>query len=415
MTITSHFALFISNNIDKKNIITKILNGEYSADILGKKVSVFSEITLRELIENEERFGKIEMMQNTNRSIATLSGGEQKKALLYYCLRRNPEYLILDNPLDNLDIASQASLRQQFLEISKSISLIQLVNRKEDILDFIRHGLEIDDNYIARKPLQLLEIVSNNNNVQPFFIGDIPEQPTKAVTFPEVLVNFRNVTVKYGENTIIKDINWEIKPCEFWQLIGPNGAGKTTILSMIIGDNPKAFGQNIKLFGKQKGSGEAVWDIKKMIGYFTPSMISLFARYTTVQHMLVSGLFDSIGLYVIPTERHLRLANEWLLLLGFQKLKNTAFYKLTMGQQRLIMIARAMIKHPSLLILDEPTAGLDDHNVLIISSLINKIAFESNTTIVYVSHRKEVGLLPKFTFELIPTLSGSVGRVVSIP
>jgi molybdate transport system ATP-binding protein len=162
----------------------------------------------------------------------------------------------------------------------------------------------------------------------------------------------------------------------------------------------------------KKGTGETVWDIKQNVGYFTPSMTDMFSKNHTLQNMIVSGLFDSIGLYKIPAEAHLQLANEWLQLIEMYELRNTSFSKLSLGQQRLAMIARAMIKHPPLLILDEPTSGLDDYHVSLVTSLINKIAAESNTAILYVSHRREEGLEPQFIFELTAGENGSTGREI---
>lgn len=407
----NHFAIFIDNNSDKNILFDAIVKGQFVPNLLGLKFEIYSELTLKSFIENEDRFGKNEFQINTSQSIASLSGGEQRKALLNYCLSQKPDYLILDNPFDNLDIASQQNLKSFLKQTSLSINIIQIVNRKADILPFINLFYRAVDtnNHLSFEPIFDIEINADQAEIL-HFNSILPAPISQIIVDEPTLVSFENVTVKYAEKTIIKDISWEVKSGEFWQLVGPNGAGKTTILSMIIGDNPKAFGQKIYLFGKLKGSGEAVWDIKKKIGYFTPSMTNLFGRGTTSEQMIVSGIFDSIGLYKIPSERQLRLANEWIKLLGFQAVSKTPFYRLTPGQQRLIMIARAMVKHPPLLILDEPTAGLDDHNALLVSYLINKIASDSTTTIIYVSHRKEPGLQPNFIYELKASAEGSTGQ-----
>ncbi len=195
-------------------------------------------------------------------------------------------------------------------------------------------------------------------------------------------------------------------------MAGKNGSGKTTLLSMITGDNPKAYGQNIFLFGTRKGSGESVWDIKKNIGYFTPAMVDRFRGYHSLENMLISGLLDSIGLYIKPSQAQLRVAREWLALLDMEDKKDCYFHDLSLGQQRLIMCVRAMIKHPLLLILDEPTAGLDDASAALVVDLVNKMAAESQTTIVFVSHRKEPELKSHFVYQLELTPEGSVGKVM---
>jgi molybdate transport system ATP-binding protein len=181
---------------------------------------------------------------------------------------------------------------------------------------------------------------------------------------------------------------------------------------MLTGENPKGYGQELFLFGKKKGSGESIWDIKKKIGYFTPSMTDKFTGYHSIENMLISGLNDSIGLYVQPTEAQLRLAKEWLIVIGMWKVKDARFHDLSMGQKRLVMTVRAMIKHPLLLILDEPTAGLDDASAQLLVTLVNKIAKESSTAIIFVSHRKEPGLDPDQVYELQMHKEGSLGVII---
>jgi molybdate transport system ATP-binding protein len=178
-------------------------------------------------------------------------------------------------------------------------------------------------------------------------------------------------------------------------LVGPNGAGKTTLLSMITGDNPKGYGQDFYLFGRKKGSGETVWDIKKKVGYFTPAIAEQFSRYHTLGQMINSGFFDSICLYTKPSDLQIKLSDDWLELIEMSHLKETPFCLLTLGQQRMALVARAMVKHPPLMILDEPIAGLDDYNAKVVISLITKIASESKTAILYVSHIQEEDLKPQ--------------------
>jgi molybdate transport system ATP-binding protein len=222
----------------------------------------------------------------------------------------------------------------------------------------------------------------------------------------------KDVTVAYEERPILNGINWTIKPGEFWQLIGPNGSGKSTLLTMIDGDNPKAFGQEIYLFGQLKGTGETVWDIKKKLGYFTPSMMELFkARRHKAEGMIIGGLHDSIGLYHTPSAAQQDLAGKWLKVIGLECKSKVAFVDLSQVEQRMVLIARAMIKHPPVLILDEPSNGLDDYSAAMLVTLINKIAQESRSTILYVSHRSEDGLQPDHILELIPSPDGSAALV----
>ena len=416
MAQTNHWAVFLSNNANKHSFVHQLINGKANGHFevfnLLKGV-LFSSITLNEFIEEEARHEEWVVSKQYNRGIRNLSSGEQKKALLTYLLAQNPDFIILDNPFDNLDIAGQASLLKQISELSETVSVIQLINRNRDLMPFINNAVRIEEERIL--DIDDIETYLSNHKTDSLLLDNktVPPPIKEYVLDNKELVCFKNVTVSYEERIIVKDINWTINRGEFWQLVGPNGSGKTTLLTMINGDNPKAFNQDLTLFGKRKGTGETVWEIKQKVGYLTPSMTDLFSTRHTVEEMIVSGFLDSIGLYKIPSDIQLRLANEWIDLIEMTHLKNKPFCSLSLGQQRLALVARAMVKHPPLLILDEAMSGLDDHNAAIVISLINKIAAESKTTILLVSHRIEDGLSPNKIFELIPTENGSIGKVLS--
>ena len=416
MTNNNHWAFFLSNRADKQLLVEQ-LTGKNKPDLFEGfselKPALFSAIAIKELIEEEERHEHVEVAITANRHLRFLSGGEQKKALLAYLLSQNPGYIIVDNPMDNLDTASQKALLLMLQKVAATLPVIQLVNRASDCLDFISNAISIDNDNLWFYHDNVEACISQQViNSSPSFSASIPPSDHQYGLINDPLIEFKNVTVKYEERVILNNICWQISKGQFWHLIGPNGSGKTTLLSLITGDNPKGYGQDLILFGKRKGSGETVWSIKEKIGYFTGSMTDLFNRYHSVEQMVISGFFDSIGLYIKPSGRQLKLTHQWLSFIGLLQLKQTAFYKLSLGQQRLIMIVRAMVKHPPLLILDEPTVGLDDENVAIVAGLINKMAAESTTSVLYVSHRKEEGLTPGFIFELTPAERGSTGSIL---
>ena len=414
----SNWVICLSNKADKSLLIKKLLLHQVPEIFLGLYIGVgqlFSGITVNELIVQEERHDCVEVEQSGTRHLRFLSGGEQKKALLNYLLLKKPDYLIVDNPMDNLDKDSQQAFKLKLQEVSFYTPILQLANRIEDILPFIKNILFVNDDNMStyykdiNHFLQYRPII----NSLPVF-GLMPISDNKYIIESNPLIAFKNVTVHYEERVIVKDICWQINAGEFWQLTGPNGSGKTTLLSLITGDNVKAYGQDLTLFGKRKGSGESVWSVKQKIGYFTSSMTDLFGRATTVVQMIVSGFFDSIGLYMKPSARHLKLADEWLKMINMINQKHSAFYSLSLGQQRMVMIVRAMVKHPPLLILDEPSAGLDENNVAIVTALINKIAANKSSAILYVSHRKEKYLSPEFIYELSSAKNGSTGKKLTL-
>jgi len=410
----NHYAIFTTDFFPLGKWLPQLLKGnppEELKELQGKKGLLFSESVLNKFIEEDHKHGNSALILNENRSLRTFSSGEKRKALLQYLLTQEPDFLVLDNPLESLDKTSVSELKLSLQRISETTVIIQLFNRKEDLLPFIDSILKVENEQIV-KIFEVSEFQQNNNETNFSEIRSIPPSPVRFKDVPEELVKMKNVSVSYEEKPVLEDISWKIRKGDFWQLTGPNGSGKTTLLSMIYGDNPKAYGVDLYLFGNKKGSGESVWEIKKKIGYFSPALTELFNRRNTVLEMLISGLADSIGLYQKPGDADIRLAKEWLKVLNMETYSRRIFKDLPELQQRMVLIARAMIKHPPLLILDEPTTSLDDKSALEITSLINFIAKESNTAIVFVSHRKEKGLEPKTIYHLIPSENGSKGEIL---
>ncbi|WP_343329479.1 ATP-binding cassette domain-containing protein [Polaribacter staleyi] len=404
-----HFTIENTQLSANSKLVENILKGlDFLPYLQDKKGLLFSNTVLDQFIEKEAKHNVQTLTTKENRSIRTLSSGEQKKALLNYLLQQKPDFLILDSPFESLDTQAVANLKAHLITLSSDIIFIQIFNRKDEILPIITHVLEIENDKITESiPLEAYQFKEINFT----FKGDVPKPITFYKDIPEQLISLQDVNVSYDDRSILNNINWTIHKNEFWHLIGPNGSGKTTILSMIYGNNVKAFRQEVYLFGKKKGSGESVWEIKEKIGYFSPAILELFKRRITVAHMVLSGFFDSVGLYETPSTLQIKVANEWLQLLNLESKKNTPFNNLTAAEQRLVLIARSMIKHPPLLILDEPLINLDNQGTAIIVSLINKIVAESDTTILFVSHRPVKDLHPNFIFELIPTKKGSIGNV----
>ncbi|WP_405571895.1 ATP-binding cassette domain-containing protein [Winogradskyella sp. Asnod2-B02-A] len=402
-----HYAIEDTTRSPQEHWLSHLLNGSYKLPGLeGKKGVLFSNTTLEKYIQEEEKHDNFELTSGKNRSLRTLSTGEQKKALLAYLLQQKPDFIVLNNPYETLDKSSVSALKQQLIALSNDMPIVFIFNRQDDVLPVMTHAITFEKAELKA----VVPIADYHFKKREFvFNKDIPPAITTYSNIPEVLVELKNIQVSYEDRSILKGINWTIKKKEFWHLIGPNGSGKTTLLSMIYGNNSKGYGQEIYLFGNKKGSGESVWDIKQKIGFISPAMLELFKRNYTVEQMIISGFFDSIGLYQTPSTAQKHTAAQWMDVLNLSQEKNTAFLKLSPAAQRLILIARAMIKHPPLLILDEPLINVNDEGTALISALINKIAKESETSILFVSHRDEPNIHPDFTYALHPSPKGSVG------
>ena len=326
-----------------------------------------------------------------------LSSGEGRKLLLARALLQEPELLVLDEPFDGLDQQAREHLHTLLKELyQQGQALVLIVNRFEEIPDFSTHlGLLSDctltiqgtrQQVLASTEISQLIHIENGATrpLPPPPMGSAPHELGKAP-----LIIMRNLTVSYGEQTIIHRLDWSVSAGEHWQITGPNGAGKSTLLSLITGDHPQGYCNDLTLFGRRRGSGESIWEIKQHIGYVSPALHLEYRVSTTPLTVILSGFFDSIGLYTQPGDQHLRLAHEWLDLLGLSAEANTPFHALSFGQQRLLLIARALVKHPPLLILDEPLQGLDPLNRHLVKEVVSLLLQQGATQLLFVSHHVE--------------------------
>jgi len=414
MKQTTNIGLYLSNGSKKNLILQKIMANQFLPnyiDLSALRGALHSAITINRLIEEENRHDRFLIKTAENPSLGSMSSGQQKKALLMYLIEQKPQYLVLDDVYSNIDKETQLFITEKLVKLVDSTALIQVFFRKRDLLPCIDKVLTIDeqntiineqDGDTFRKSEPVHEI-----NLQRF---QLPTEYNELHSDINPLIQLNSVSVKYVDKPVLNKVNWTIQEGEFWQLTGPNGSGKSTLLSIIIGDNPRGYGQDMILFGKKKGTGESIWDIKRQIGYFTPSMILQFTRDDTVENMIISGLIDSVGLYIKPSDLQKDIAKSWMEMLG-PSYRNKSFQSLSIGQQRMVMVVRAMVKHPPLLILDEPTIELDDENSRLFIEMINILATNKKIAIVYVSHRDEPDLKPEKIFELVPGSNGSVGKV----
>ena len=306
MITLKHTAIYIENSINKRLILERIMNKSFDVKLNlshTAKTVLYSAISIEKMIADELKHDKYLIQSENNTALQFMSSGQQRKALLQYLIEQQPDTMVLDDVYSNVDKETQQSILETLNNLSSSIRFIQILFRKRDLLPFIErvYTLNNDLSVDIEFSLQAFQDLQTTCKVEKS-ISVLPKGYNHQYFKDDSLIELKNVSVKYEDRQILKDINWTIGSGEFWQLVGPNGSGKSTLISMISGDNPKAYGQDMKLFGFQKGSGESIWDIKRHIGYFTPAMIQNFERDDTVENMIISGFNDSIGLYTQPTD-----------------------------------------------------------------------------------------------------------------
>ena len=409
----NHIGLYLSNSVNKDWIIDEIFSNKFLLeyiDLSGLHGELYSPLTINRIIDEEFRHDQFPVFTAENPSMLSMSSGQQRKALLTYIIALQPQYIVLDDLYSSIDQETRQFILESLTQLAKSTLLIQLFYRKQDVLKDVSTVYSVGGQNKIIGQHSLKQFINSHN--ASLHIQNITLPNLFVEINPEInpLIQLNTVSANYGDKKVLKDICWTIQSGEFWQLKGPNGSGKSTLLSMIIGDNPRGYGEDMILFGRKKGSGESIWDIKKRIGYFTPNMTLQFTHEDSVENMIISGLVDSVGLYTKPTDLQRDIAHAWLKVLG-PAFENKKFNSLSFGQQRILLVVRAMVKHPPLLILDEPTVGLDDDNTQLFINLIIAIASQHKVAIIYVSHRTEPELNPERIFELEPSSEGSTGYI----
>ncbi len=328
-----------------------------------------------------------------DRGIRFVSTGELRKTLLASALLSDPALLILDSPLDGLDLALQEEMRRLLDELTRSAtSVVLLCRQAEDIPRGFTHVLLLDQGRVADKGDRetVLSRPANREMLTPA-MPPLAALPTAAARSYPVqshgpLLALRSVTVRYGELTVFEDLDWTLDKGQHCCISGPNGCGKSTLLSLITGDSHKAYGQDITLFGRRRGSGESIWDIKQRYGQLDHRLHLEFPRGMRVLEAVISGFFDTLGLYDDWGDGHRQTARQWLRTLGLDDMATASFDRLSFGLQRMVLLARAMVKSPLILLLDEPTLGLDRPHRQVLLAAVDHIAAHSDTQVIFVSH-----------------------------
>lgn len=351
-----------------------------------------------------------------DKPIRTLSGGEGRKVLIAHALASQPNLIIFDTPFDALDVQT----RQDLLDLIEQIHTIYqtptvlIVNRPTEIPNSLTSMGIIQNCSIVK--LASREEIEADEDAKALLgcahIPDItlPKAPLKCRVKPidgDSIVKLNKVTVEY-QRVVLDHLDFEVKKGEHWHIMGPNGAGKSTLLSLITGDNPLVYANDVTVFGFKRGSGESIWDIKKCYGLVSGALHLDYRVNGSALNVVLSGFYDSIGLYNKPSDEEISIARTWLKLAGLDGKEHESFKSLSFGQQRLLLIIRALVKNPPLLILDEPLQGLDGYARALVKAFISYVMKHGETCVLFVSHHQE-DLPEGFTNRLsfVPTEGGN--------
>jgi molybdate transport system ATP-binding protein len=379
------FEPFSSEQDGKVTVAQSILRGSSTGDVAEEN----------DLGKIAKRLGIEHLMGRANH---LLSSGEAKKVLLARALLRSPNLLILDEPFEGLDEKARIDLKELIDSLMTGLMRVVLVtHRFEEISPKVSHVLCVKNcRAIMQGPAQ--EVLRPDKISEIFEERGFPEvgqgfylraQEKMQLPLPRELIVMKNTTVGYGGHLVLDHIDWTVRRGENWVVLGPNGAGKSKLLELITGDNVQGYANDIHLFGMRKGSGESIWEIKEKLSMVSAEFQMTYQKPIPAYDVICSGFFDSIGLYRSCTQEQHQAVRKMIGLLGIKYLVRRPFDQLSHGQQRLILLARAMVKSPLLLILDEPCDGLDYANRRNIREFIEFIGSKTATGLIYVTHHED--------------------------
>ena len=327
------------------------------------------------------------------KQIIKLSNGETKRLMIAAALLKNPALLLLDSPLTGLDVQTRAAFNAIIDEIIASGITLIMATSPYEIPVAITHVAVLKNGAIVQTlPKELfnadLFLQDDKDEVDNKELKALLNEGTNKIPY-QFIVKMNKVHIQYGEKVILDGINWQITPGERWALLGPNGAGKSTLLSLINGDNPQAYANDIVLFDKKRGTGESIWDIKSKIGFVSPELHQYFPTDNSCLQVIESGYYDTLGLFRLSQKTKADTVLRWMKALEIDKYARVLLKNIPASAQRLCLLARALIKNPDLLIFDEPCQGLDAHQQHHFKTLVDTICSISNVTLIYVSHYQQ--------------------------
>lgn len=352
-----------------------------------------------------------------DRGLRFLSTGELRRSLLARCMLARADLSILEELFDALDKDSRQAMRKALASWQNGdlweadtshtglrTTTISIERDLSPLLPTFDHALIIDGSQILHTGVgdptgttipeaqgsesdftSIIRQLAAEAHAQEGLGASIFED-FDASTTP--LVSLDKVNVGWGEHRVLQDLSWQIRAGEHWRLEGPNGSGKTTLLGLITGENTQAFSNEVRILGRKRGSGETIWDLKWEIGQVSWQLHREYRLVgdTRLDEVLASGLYDSIGLYRPMGDSTRMLARHWLSFAGFAGQEDRPFGSLDWGAQRVIIILRALIKLPRLLILDEPCQGLDHSSRRTVLDMLGEVLALGLATALHVTH-----------------------------
>lgn len=361
-----------------------------NANDIGTQAKEF----LPESKHNDPLIAEFGLSHRLDTGYRQLSTGEGRKLLILQAIFNGIELLVCDNPFDSLDVESCDALSKALERLSvNGISIVLMLSNRQDIPSWCNNIA-----FIERGQFDVIGKLENTEtkNQLDALLAPIPDETTWPENTKQLsdyqhpyLVKLNQGRVRYSGVNVFENLDVAIKPLQHTLITGKNGSGKSTLMQLITGDCPQCYSNDIHVLGYQRGSGESIWELKKQMGIVSSELHRQYRVNCDLLTVVLSGFYDSIGLYEQPSPSQVIIARQWLDKIGLLAHQYSVFNSLSYGEQRLALIARALVKSPYLIILDEPTQGLDELNRHRLLNFLEHLDKQKHSTMLLVSHRED--------------------------
>jgi len=331
-----------------------------------------------------------------DRKLLSLSNGELRRVLLARMWMETPEWVYFNDLFGGLDPEFRAHLAGSVVDLAKrpNLNVVVRLAREDELLPEIPAFVYADKTftqYEGELPKAAIAPKFKKAELKDYeIVSLIPQSELAsdpiAQTSSEILFDLKHVNVRFGDTDVLKDLNWTVRKGEHWAVMGENGAGKSTLLGMLTADHPQIYNNDITLLGERPGHGLNIWDHKAKLGFFSPELALQYREDLSLLDVLCTGFTPNLCRAENITWEEKAKAREWLKYLGFED-TSISIRKISPIDKRLVLMARAAIRPPKVLLLDEPTQGLKGEYRDKLFHLLQLLSTE--TTIILVSHYEE--------------------------
>lgn len=212
------------------------------------------------------------------------------------------------------------------------------------------------------------------------------------------IIEITDLACQSGRHYLVNNINWRVEKGDHWILFGLNGCGKTTLLSIVAGFKGQTKGK-VKVFGEEY-TEDNIFDLRKKIGWVSSSFFDKYLTWESALSIVLSGISGTLSMSRDITDQDVKKAIALLKKLRLGRKIDQPFALMSKGERQCVLIARALISDPDILILDEPGTGLDIYAREYILTAVDDLAKNTDMTIIYVTHYIEE-ILPSFDQTLL--------------